>query len=74
MGLIVAATNIVALAVSQQAIALRAKYQLKTTNAIQVGTAVACQANYIVTNDRQWKQLINKTVLTVKEIGLLEWW
>ncbi len=72
MGLIVVATKIVDFVISEQAIALRAKYQLKTPDAIQLGTAVACQANYIVTNDRQWKQLTNQTVLTVKEIGLLE--
>ncbi len=60
------------LAVAEQAIALRAKYQLKTPDAILLGTAVACKVSYIVTNDRQWKQLTNQTVLTVEEIGLSE--
>ena len=60
------------LAVAEQAIALRAKYQLKTPDAILLGTAGACKVSYIVTNDRQWKQLTNQTVLTVEEIGLSE--
>jgi len=47
-------------------------YQLKTPDAIQLGTAIASQTNYIVTNDRQWKQLTDQTVLTVEEIGLAE--
>lgn len=60
------------LAVSEQAIALRAKYRLKTPDAIQLGTAIVCQAKFIVTNDQQWKQLTGQTVVTVKEIGLAE--
>jgi len=59
-------------AIAEQSITLRAKYQLKTPDAIQLGTAIAYQANYIVTNDRQWKQLTNQTVLTVEEVGLTE--
>jgi predicted nucleic acid-binding protein len=58
--------------IAEQAIALRAKYQLKTPDAIQLGTAIASQTNYVVTNDRQWKQLTNQTALTVEEIGLAE--
>jgi predicted nucleic acid-binding protein len=56
--------------IAEHSVALRAKYRLKTPDAIQLGTAIAYQANYIVTNDRQWKQLTNQTVLTVEEIGL----
>jgi len=59
-------------AIAEQSITLRAKYQLKTPDAIQLGTAIAQQANYIVTNDRQWKQLTHQTVLTVEDIGLSE--
>ncbi len=59
-------------AIAEQSIALRARYQLKTPDAIQLGTAIACRANCIVTNDRQWKQLTNQAVLTVEEIGLAE--
>jgi predicted nucleic acid-binding protein len=58
---------------AEQAITLRAQYQLKTPDAIQLGTAISGQANYIVTNDRQWKQLTHQmthqTVLTVEEMG-----
>jgi predicted nucleic acid-binding protein len=56
-------------AIAEQSIALRAKYRLKTPDAIQLGTAIAYQSDYIVTNDRQWKQLTNQAVLTVEEIG-----
>jgi predicted nucleic acid-binding protein len=59
-------------AIAEESIALRARYQLKTPDAIQLGTAIAGQANYIVTNDRQWKQITNQPVLTVEEIGLPE--
>jgi predicted nucleic acid-binding protein len=55
-------------AIAEEAIALRATYQLKTPDAIQLGTAIAYQSNYVVTNDRQWKQLTHQTVLTVEEI------
>ena len=55
-------------AIAEQAITLRGNYQLKTPDATQLGTAIACQANYIVTNDLQWKQLTNQMVLTVEEL------
>ncbi|MCY7276931.1 MAG: PIN domain-containing protein [Phormidesmis sp. CAN_BIN44] len=58
--------------IAEESIALRARYQLKTPDAIQLGTAIACQADYIVTNDRQWKQLTSQTVLTVEEVGVAE--
>ncbi len=45
------------LIIAEQTIALRAKYQLKTPDAIQLGTAVACGADYIITNDKSWQTL-----------------
>ena len=35
---------------------MRTKYQFKTPDAIQLGTAVACGADYIITNDKAWKR------------------
>lgn len=54
--------------IANEAIALRTQYTLKTPDAIQLGTAIAHSATYIITNDRQWKQLTHQNVLLVDEI------
>lgn len=56
------------LSIANEALALRTKYSLKTPDAIQLGTAISSGATYIITNDKQWKQLTNKKVLFVEEI------
>jgi predicted nucleic acid-binding protein len=56
------------LSIANEAIALRTQYTLKTPDAIQLGTAIAYSATYIITNDRQWKQLAPQNVLLVDEM------
>ncbi|GCL52636.1 PilT protein-like protein [Microcystis aeruginosa NIES-3804] len=56
------------LSIANEAIALRTQYTLKTPDAIQRGTAIAYSATYIITNDRQWKQLAHQNVLLVDEM------
>ena len=40
--------------IADHAVELRASHQFRTPDAIQLGTAVACGADYIITNDRDW--------------------
>jgi predicted nucleic acid-binding protein len=54
--------------IADQAVRLRAQYQFKTPDAIQLGTAVACGADYIITNDAAWKQFEEVTVLLVGDL------
>ncbi|MDB9545032.1 PIN domain-containing protein [Microcystis aeruginosa CS-1036] len=56
------------LSIANEAIALRTQYTLKTPDTIQLGTAIAYSATYIITNDRQWKQLAHQNVLLVDEM------
>ena len=56
------------LSIANETIALRTQYTLKTPDAIQLGTAIAYSATYIITNDRQWKQLAHQNVLLVDEM------
>ncbi|MBD2621264.1 PIN domain-containing protein [Microcystis flos-aquae FACHB-1344] len=56
------------LSIANHAIALRTQYTLKTPDAIQLGTAIAHSATYIITNDRQRKQLTHQNVLLVDEM------
>jgi predicted nucleic acid-binding protein len=56
------------LAVTEQAISLRVKYQLKTPDAIQLGTAMTSGADYILTNDKKWKQISPLPVFLIEEI------
>ncbi len=50
------------------AVQMRAKYQLKTPDAIQLGTALACGADYVLTNDRAWQQVTEVDLLLVDEL------
>ncbi len=47
---------------------LRAQYRFQTPDAIQLGTAVACGADYILTNDTEWQQFKEVKVLLVGEL------
>lgn len=42
--------------IADHVVELRATYPFKTPDAIQIGTAAACGADYIVTNDKSWQQ------------------
>jgi predicted nucleic acid-binding protein len=45
------------LTIADEVVALRAEYALKTPDAVQLGTALAVAADYVLTNDRQWSQV-----------------
>ena len=47
---------------------LRAKYHFKTPDAIQLGTAIACGADYILTNDKAWQKLDEVKVVLVIDL------
>ena len=47
---------------------LRAKYQFKTPDAIQLGTAIACGADYVLTNDTAWQKFEELKVVLVKDL------
>lgn len=49
-------------------VTMRAQHGFKTPDAIQIGTAVACGADYIVTADRKWKRFDAIPVLLVEEL------
>ncbi len=42
--------------IADYVVELRAQYRFKTPDAIQLGTAVACGADYIITNDKDWQR------------------
>ena len=48
---------------------LRAKHRFKMPDAIQIGTAVACGADYIITNDRAWRSFKEIKVMLVSELA-----
>jgi predicted nucleic acid-binding protein len=56
------------LAIAEKAISLRAQYSFKTPDAIQIATAIVHSATSLITNDQQWKQVTEQTVLLVNEI------
>ncbi|MGB5985899.1 MAG: PIN domain-containing protein [Desulfobacterales bacterium] len=58
------------LIIAEETTRVRAKYKLKTPDAIQIGTAISHGADYIITNDKGWKALDAPVpeVLMVEEI------
>jgi predicted nucleic acid-binding protein len=54
--------------IADHAVALRARHGFKTSDAIQIGTALACGADYIVTNDRDWRRFKKVRVLMVGDL------
>lgn len=56
------------LTIAEQTISLRTRYNLRTPDAIQLGTALACGADYIVTHDKQWRRFTDIPVLMVDEL------
>ncbi len=55
--------------VADQVVQVRGKYGLRTPDAIQLGTAIACGADYIVTNDSAWKKINEVRVVLIGELG-----
>jgi predicted nucleic acid-binding protein len=54
--------------IADRVVELRANYGFKTPDAIQIGTASACGADYIVTNDKRWKRFEEIEVVLVEEL------
>jgi len=54
--------------IADHVVHLRAQYQFKTPDAIQLGTAVASGADYILTNDKEWQRLEGIKVVLVSEL------
>ena len=54
--------------IADQAVRLRALYQFKIPDAIQLGTAVACGADYVITNDIAWQKFQEVEVLLVGDL------
>jgi len=54
--------------IADHVVRIRAKYAFKTPDAIQLGTAAACGADYILTNDRAWEKFEEVKVVLVGEL------
>ncbi len=54
--------------IADQSVQIRTHYGFKTPDAIQLGTAVACGADYIITNDQAWRKFDLVPVLLVDEL------
>jgi predicted nucleic acid-binding protein len=54
--------------IADHAVELQAHHHLKTPDAIQLGTAVACGADYIVTNDKEWRRVEEISVVMVEDL------
>jgi predicted nucleic acid-binding protein len=54
--------------IADHAVEFRARYNLKTPDAIQLGTAVACGADYVITNDKDWRRIEEIQVVMVGDI------
>lgn len=55
-------------AIAEQAAQLRAKYNLRTPDAIQLATCIELGADYFLTNDNRLKAVSETTVVTVSEL------
>jgi predicted nucleic acid-binding protein len=56
------------LAIAEESIRFRSEYHLKTPDAIQLATATYCGADYVITNDRDWKQVKELNIVLVSEL------
>ena len=54
--------------IADHVVEMRAKYHFKTPDAIQLGTAVACGADYIITNDKTWQKFEGIKVVPIGEL------
>jgi predicted nucleic acid-binding protein len=54
--------------IADHAVELRSRYRLKTPDAIQIGTAFACGADYIMTNDKTWQRFEEVKVILVGDL------
>ena len=54
--------------IADHVVALRAEYNFRTPDAIQIGTAAACGADYIITNDKAWQRFEEIEVVLVGDL------
>ena len=54
--------------IADYVVELRTKYHFKTPDAIQLGTAIACGADYILTNDKAWQKFDEVKVFLIKDL------
>jgi predicted nucleic acid-binding protein len=54
--------------IADHVVEMRARYHFKTPDAIQLGTAIACGADYIITNDQDWRKIDEIQVLMVGDL------
>jgi predicted nucleic acid-binding protein len=54
--------------IADHAVELRAKHHFKTPDAIQLGTAVACGADFVITNDKDWQRFEEVQVVMIEDI------
>jgi predicted nucleic acid-binding protein len=54
--------------IADYVVELRAQYHFNTPDAIQIGTAVACGADYIITNDNAWQRFEGIKVVLVGDL------
>ena len=55
--------------IADHVVNLRAKHRFKTPDAIQLGTAVACGADYVITNHKAWQRFKEIKVMLVSELA-----
>ena len=56
------------LTIADQAVDLRAQHHFKTPDAIQLGTAIACGADYIITNDQDWQRFKEIRIVMIGDL------
>jgi len=56
------------LSIADHAVELRAQHHFKTPDAIQLGTAVACGADYVITNDKDWRRFEEVRVVMIGDL------
>ena len=56
------------LLVAEKTAVYRAEHGLKTPDAIQLATAETCGADYVITNDAEWKKLADLEIVLVSEL------
>jgi predicted nucleic acid-binding protein len=54
--------------IADHVVEMRTHYHFKTPDAIQLGTAIACGADYIITNDKDWRKVEEIQVLMVGDL------
>ena len=56
------------LLISEKTISYRAKYNLKTPDAIQLATAEICGADYVLSNDKDWSKINEVNVILIEDL------